>query len=50
MINNFLSKMFCKVKPGMCCLSMNGIAVKTSSGYKTYDTATGWYFPKRKEF
>lgn len=41
MINNSLSKMFCKVKPGMCRLSMNGIAVKTSSGYKTYDTATG---------
>lgn len=42
MIRNSLNKMFCKVKPGMCRLSMNGIAVKTSSGdYKTYDVATG---------
>lgn len=42
MIRNSLSKMFCKVKPGMCRLSMNGIAVRTSSGdYKTYDVATG---------
>ena len=42
MIRNSLSKMFCKVKPGMCRLSMNGIAVRTSSGdYKTYDVTTG---------
>lgn len=42
MIRNSLNKMFCKVKPGMCRLSMNGIAVRTSSGdYKTYDVTTG---------
>lgn len=33
--------MFGKVAPGMCRLSMNGgIAVKTSSGYKTYNLKT----------
>lgn len=35
------SNMFCKVKPGMCRMSMNGIAVKTSTGYKVYDVNTG---------
>lgn len=41
MINN-LNKMFGKVAPGMCRLSMNGgIAVKTSSGYKSYNVKTG---------
>ena len=38
MMNNFLNGMFGKVGNGMCRLSMNGgIAVKTSSGYKTYN-------------
>jgi len=39
-VNNF-NKMFGKVQNGMCRLSMNGeIAVKTSSGYKTYNPKT----------
>jgi len=34
--------MFGRVAPGMCRLSMNGdIAVKTSSGYKSYNVNTG---------
>lgn len=34
--------MFGKIAPGMCRLSMNGgIAVKTESGYKTYNLKTG---------
>mgnify|MGYP006903529846 FL=1 len=34
--------MFGKIAPGMCRLSMNGdIAVKTSSGYKSYNVNTG---------
>jgi len=33
-----LNKMFGKIAPGMCRLSMNGgIAVKTDNGYKTYN-------------
>lgn len=41
MMNNFLNGMFGKVGNGMCRLSMNGgIAVKTSSGYKTYNIKT----------
>ena len=41
MMNNFLNGMFGKVGNGMCRLSMNGgIAVKTSSGYKTYNVKT----------
>ena len=40
--NNVMSNMFGKIAPGMCRLSMNGgIAVKTSNGYKTYNTKTG---------
>jgi len=40
-MNNFLNGMFGKVGNGMCRLSMNGgIAVKTSSGYKTYNIKT----------
>lgn len=40
--NNFMNNMFGKLAPGMCRLSMNGgIAVKTSNGYKTYNTKTG---------
>lgn len=39
---NFMNGMFCKLKPGMCRMSIDGkIAVKTSSGYKTYDISTG---------
>lgn len=35
---NFLDNMFGKISPNMCRLSMNGeIAIKTSSGYKTYN-------------
>lgn len=42
MMNNFLNGMFGKVGNGMCRLSMNGdIAVKTSTGYKTYNVKTG---------
>lgn len=41
-MNNFLNGMFGKVGSGMCRLSMNGgIAVKTSSGYKSYNIKTG---------
>lgn len=39
---NLFGGMFGKVAPGMCRLSMNGeIAVKTSTGYKSYDVKTG---------
>lgn len=39
---NLFNGMFGKVAPGMCRLSMNGkIAIKTSNGYKTYNTKTG---------
>ena len=42
MMNNFLNGMFGKIGNGMCRLSMNGgIAVKTNSGYKTYNIKTG---------
>lgn len=42
MMNNFLNGMFGKIGSGMCRLSMNGgIAVKTSSGYKSYNIKTG---------
>ncbi len=42
MINNTLNGMFGKVAHGMCRLSMNGgIAVKTDSGYKSYNVKTG---------
>ena len=34
-------KMFGKLEPGMCRLSMNGIAVKVGTDYKTYDVNTG---------
>jgi len=32
---------FGKVKPGMCRLSMNGIAIKVGDTYKTYNVNTG---------
>ena len=39
---NFMNGMFGKVAPGMCRLSMSGgIAVKTSSGYKSYNVKNG---------
>lgn len=39
---DFMNGMFGKIAPGMCRLSMNGgIAVKTSSGYKSYDLKNG---------
>ena len=41
-MNNVFNGMFGKVSPGMCRISMNGeIAIKTSSGYKTYNVKTG---------
>ncbi|MBC5688125.1 hypothetical protein H8S37_04150 [Mediterraneibacter sp. NSJ-55] len=41
-MNTMLNKMFGKVQPGMCKISMNGgIAVKTSGGYKSYNMKTG---------
>ena len=41
-MTNMFNGMFGKIAPGMCRLSMDGnIAVKTSNGYKTYDTKTG---------
>ena len=37
-----LKDMFGKIDPGMCRLSMNGnVAVKTGSGFKTYDVKKG---------
>ena len=40
--NNFMGKMFGKIGSGMVRMSMNGdMAVKTSSGYKTYDVVSG---------
>lgn len=41
-MDTMLNGMFGKLKPGMCRLSINGdIAVKTNSGYKTYNVKTG---------
>ena len=41
-IGGFMNGMFGKIAPGMCRLSMNGeIAVKTNTGYKTYNLKTG---------
>jgi hypothetical protein len=34
-------KMFNKVAPGMCRLSMNGIAINVNGEYKTYDVNSG---------
>lgn len=42
MFENVFNGMFGKIAPGMCRLSMSGgIAVKTNSGYKTYNIKTG---------
>lgn len=39
---NLFNGMFGKVAPGMCRLAMSGaIAVKTGTGYKSYDVKTG---------
>ena len=41
-MNNLFNGMFGKIAPGMCRVSMNGeIAIKTSSGYKTYNVTNG---------
>ena len=41
MMGNMLNGMFGRVQSGLCRLSMNGgIAIKTSSGYKTYNVKT----------
>ena len=41
-MNNMFNGMFGKVAPGMCRVSMSGkIAIKTSSGYKSYDVNSG---------
>lgn len=41
-MTNMFNGMFGKIAPGMCRLSMNGgIAVKTSTGYKSYNIKTG---------
>ena len=41
-MTNMFNGMFGKIKPGMCRISMDGeIAIKTSSGYKTYNVKTG---------
>ena len=36
-----IKSMFGSIRPGQFRMSMNGIAAKTSSGYKTYDVDTG---------
>ena len=41
MTGGFFNNMFMKVQNGMCRLSPYGIAVKTSTGYKTYNVKTG---------
>ena len=41
MTTEFMNGMFGQIAPGMCRLSMNGgIAVKTSTGYKSYNVKT----------
>lgn len=57
-MNNVFNNMFGKVPNGMCRLSMyGGIAVKTSNGYKTYNTkknhltnCSNFVFPVGEEF
>ena len=39
-VTNSLSSLFHKLAPGQCRLTMNGIGVKTSNGYKTFDPVT----------
>lgn len=39
---NEMNRMFGKIEPGMCRLTMNGgIAVKTANGYRSYNVKTG---------
>ena len=40
-MNTMFNGMFMKVQKGMCMLSPCGIAVKTSSGYRSYNVGTG---------
>ena len=41
-MNNVFGGLFGKIEPGMCRLGVNGgIAVKTSTGYKSYNIKTG---------
>jgi len=41
-MNGMFNGMFGRIAPGMCRLSMDGgVAIKTSSGYKTYDEVAG---------
>ena len=41
-MNELFNGMLGKIAPGMCRLSMDGgIAIKTSNGYRTYDSKTG---------
>lgn len=40
-MGSMLNKMFGRIEPGLCRLSMNGsIAIKTPDGYKTYNVKT----------
>lgn len=42
MFDNMFNGVMGKIKPGCCRLGMNGqIAIKTSDGYKTYNSKTG---------
>ena len=42
MFDNMFNGIMGKIKPGCCRLGMNGqIAIKTSDGYKTYNSKTG---------
>jgi len=42
MFDNMFNGVMGKIKPGCCRLGMNGrIAIKTSDGYKTYDSKSG---------
>lgn len=41
-MNNMFNGIFGKIAPGMCRVTMNGeLAIKTSNGYKSYDTGSG---------
>ena len=40
-MNTMFNGMFMKVQKGLCMLSPCGIAIKTSSGYRSYDTRSG---------
>ena len=41
-MNGMFNGMFARIGEGMCRLGLNGnLAIKTSSGYKTYDVKTG---------